>query len=183
MDSPAPAPVQVVEDVGMVAAKYGIMAIVGPVLVMVIVNFLRAKLCQSTSALETEEATRVNVELARLGTDSTRAVTAANTVIADDTDDDDDDDAHDGGSVGGGGGSGGKNAIGVDDRSKTAPSQRSRTAAAAPSARSTQDKNTGIGSDSDSSSTVDSDELGARGPHSGDGAGDGFFASYGGGRL
>ena len=165
----------------MVAAKYGIMAIVGPVLLMVIVNFVRAKLCQSSSNVMETEATRVNVELAWLGTDSSRAVTAANAVIADDTDDDDDGDAH------GGGGGGGNHANGVRDdaggRSKPATNCRSRNgAAAAPAAGKSPRGSTGIASDSDSSSsspTVDPDDLAT----AGDGAGDSFFSTYGNGRL
>jgi len=78
MYAPAPAPVQSVEDVGIVAAKYGIMAIVGPFILMVFVNFVRNKMCrcfESSAALQTK-ATRVNIELSETG--GQRPVTSAN---------------------------------------------------------------------------------------------------------
>ena len=63
---PAPAPMQSVEDVGVVAAKYGIMAVLGPILLMVVVNFVRTKVFRGQNQAHEAEATRVNVELAEL---------------------------------------------------------------------------------------------------------------------
>ena len=63
---PAPAPVQNVEDVGIVAAKYGIMAIVGPLIIMVLANFLRVRVFRRNAQGEDSEATRVNIEMSNI---------------------------------------------------------------------------------------------------------------------
>ena len=93
--APSPAPIQVVEDVGIVAVKYGIMALFGPVVIMVVVYLLRFKLCRCLSYQsvgQEAEATRVDlsttIELAELS--PRRPVTQVKTMISEDSDDDSD---------------------------------------------------------------------------------------------